>query len=215
MLDHKSVHDAERDKKSLRPFIKTYKGNRFFYDNVRGNSIDIEDIAHALSHLGRFTGHTTEFWSVAQHSLLVAEKMPGIPEEKLVALLHDAAEAYTGDLASPLKAYLKSRSNHVYGGLQDTITAAIYNRYGVTEIPSDVRLYDRAACLFEAEGFMGLSSGDLERDGFPVDLRELWQPWEPVEFAEKNGDVECVYIETLFLERFRELMNDCNRGYLL
>ena len=62
---------------------------------------DIDEIAHALSNLCRFTGHTTSFYSVAEHSCRVADLLPeGL---KLSGLLHDASEAYLGDLASPLK----------------------------------------------------------------------------------------------------------------
>lgn len=220
MLGHECVRKAEEDKGSLPYFINTYMGGKFWYNHLEGNVIEIVDIAHALSQLCRYTGHTDMFWSVAQHSLLVAEKMPGTPEQKLVALLHDAAEAYTGDLSSPLKAYLREATYDnggidFYGYLQDRITAVIYNQYGVTQIPEDVRLYDRAACLFEAEGFMGLPAERLQKDGFPMELRGLWQPWDPKDFAATNSDRDHELVETEFLARFEDLMHACKRSDLI
>lgn len=215
MIDHKRVREAERVERPPLPFINTCRGNRFVYTNMDKNVIEISEIAHALSHLCRFTGHTNMFWSVAQHSLLVAEKMPGTPEEKLVALLHDSAEAYTNDISSPLKAYLLTNGNLHYQELQDEITAIIYSQYGVTLIPEGVRVYDRAACLFEAQGFMGLSVARLRNDGFPMELYGLWCPWNPVDFARKNSDREFSQVEAEFLKRFEDLMKACNREELL
>lgn len=77
--------------------------------------ICIEDIAHSLSHICRYNGHVDRHYSVAQHSVIMAI-MPEIPGElKLTALLHDAAEAYLGDVVKPLKhllpEYLKIEEN--------------------------------------------------------------------------------------------------------
>lgn len=61
----------------------------------------IDDIAHALSQINRFTGHTSKPYSVAEHSCRVSDLLPD--GFRLAGLLHDAAEAYLGDMASPLK----------------------------------------------------------------------------------------------------------------
>lgn len=71
-----------------------------------GNQIDLADIAHALAQINRYTGHTTRPYSVAEHSLLVADiaqRAGATPMVQLAALLHDAHEAYTGDVSSPVK----------------------------------------------------------------------------------------------------------------
>ncbi len=70
------------------------------------NVLDIAEITHALSLINRFTGHTKRPYSVAEHSLLVAElaELDGAsPVVQLAALMHDAHEAYTGDVSSPVK----------------------------------------------------------------------------------------------------------------
>jgi 5'-deoxynucleotidase YfbR-like HD superfamily hydrolase len=89
---------------SLNIYISTFLGNRFYPQNPRVEDIDIEDIAHGLAYTCRFNGQTTAFYSVAQHSLMVADLVPN--ELKLDALMHDAAEAYLGDVVKPLKALL-------------------------------------------------------------------------------------------------------------
>ncbi len=83
------------------PTIKTYTGQQFSYESPTADMIRIEDIGHALSMICRFGGQAREFYSVAQHSLLVAELAP--QEFAFDALLHDASEAYCGDMVRPLK----------------------------------------------------------------------------------------------------------------
>ena len=85
--------------------IVTYTGRVFEFLNPKPEMVCIEDIAHALASMCRYTGHVREFYSVAQHCVLMAldEDLSGDPLKKL---LHDAAEAYIGDMASPWKGLL-------------------------------------------------------------------------------------------------------------
>jgi len=63
--------------------------------------VRLDDIVHSLSLMNRFNGAALFPYSVAQHSLHVASLLPA--ELRLEGLLHDAAEAYIGDMVSPLK----------------------------------------------------------------------------------------------------------------
>lgn len=85
-------------------WIETVSGKRFLFADPQ---FDIEDIAHALSMQCRYTGHCRKFFSVAEHSMLVAAIMLeldlGDPRE---GLLHDATEAYLSDIAAPWKVLL-------------------------------------------------------------------------------------------------------------
>lgn len=74
--------------------------------HLQPEDIEIMDIVLALSQQCRFSGHTPGFYSVAEHSVLVAEMMQAEtndPMLTLAALLHDAAEAYLGDVARPVR----------------------------------------------------------------------------------------------------------------
>lgn len=88
-------------------WIQTFSGFKFDLIEPDPDSIDIFDISHSLSNKCRFGGHTNRFYSVAEHSILLSELI--ITDNiylKLIALLHDAEEAYTGDVTQPLKALL-------------------------------------------------------------------------------------------------------------
>ncbi len=86
--------------------MMTASGTEYNPDRLDSADIRIEDIAHALSLICRFGGHTKEHYSVAQHSLLVARilsAMDASPAVRLAGLMHDAHEAYIGDIPTPIK----------------------------------------------------------------------------------------------------------------
>lgn len=82
-------------------FLNTYTGRRFDPLNPDPDQVEIMDIAHALSNTCRYSGHCREFYSVAQHCVLMANYSP--EWLRPACLLHDAAEAYLTDLPRPLK----------------------------------------------------------------------------------------------------------------
>lgn len=87
-------------------WLTTFSGEKFFPLQPDVKKIHIEDIAHALSNQCRFAGHTSEFYSVAQHSVIVSEILASQGKSHLVqlkGLLHDATEAYLMDIPRPLK----------------------------------------------------------------------------------------------------------------
>ncbi|KKN71240.1 hypothetical protein LCGC14_0422830 [marine sediment metagenome] len=85
--------------------IVTYTGKSFDLLNPSPDMVCIEDIAHSLANMCRYTGHVRQFYSVAQHCVLTA--MADLPGDSLKRLLHDAGEAYVGDIASPWKQLLQ------------------------------------------------------------------------------------------------------------
>jgi 5'-deoxynucleotidase YfbR-like HD superfamily hydrolase len=83
--------------------LETWSGYFYEFLDPKQEQIHIVDIAYALSNKARFSGHT-QFYSVAEHSVAVAKRLP--KRLQLAGLLHDAAEAYLGDIPSPLKHFL-------------------------------------------------------------------------------------------------------------
>lgn len=116
-------------------YIGTYKGERFYPIDPRPEDIDEEEIAHALSNICRFTGHTRFHYSVAQHCLNCAEYAEasglGILVQ-LYVLLHDASEAYIADVARPVKQYFPE-----YIKMEAGIQAAVWKKFGLPELEHD------------------------------------------------------------------------------
>jgi hypothetical protein len=114
--------------------IRTISGMKFYLAGAPADpsGICLKDICHALSHIGRFTGQTKRFYSVAEHSLLVfniVSKYTSRPEILLQALLHDASEAYLADISSPFKGALTN-----YRKLEERVWCRIAFKYGLNPI---------------------------------------------------------------------------------
>lgn len=100
---------VQHRKSNMEPWIETYTGKHFNFLSPSKEDINIIDIAHSLSMQCRYTGHCKHFYSVAEHSIAVADyllKTYGDRKLTLAGLLHDSAEAYLSDLASPLKGHI-------------------------------------------------------------------------------------------------------------
>ena len=108
----------------MSPHITTISGKRINLLWPRPEDVEIGDIAHALSNICRYTGHVSEAFSVAQHSVIVSQSCPR--EFQLWGLLHDATEAYLGDVSSPLKSILE-----MYRVLESRHMVAICKRFGL------------------------------------------------------------------------------------
>jgi len=123
--------------------IKTYSGHYIDVFDPKEEHINIIDIAHALSHTPRWQGHTQNFYSVAQHSIWCAHRAED--NHCLEALLHDATEAYIGDMPSPIKKYLPD-----YQKLEKVLDTKIREVFGLpAEMSEEVKQIDRDALNFE------------------------------------------------------------------
>lgn len=110
-------------------------------------TFDLTEIAQALSRICRFGGHTRRHYSVAQHCVHLSHLVPA--EDALAGLLHDAAEAYVGDVTQPLKALLPE-----YRAIEQRIERAILRQFGVAAIPPSVRRADLVMLATERRELM-------------------------------------------------------------
>ncbi len=111
-------------------WIQTYTGKAFDLLAPTTDMVCIEDIAHHLALINRFTGATAEPYSVAQHSVLCSLIVP--PGLELRALLHDAAEAYCTDLSRPMKEAMRASGGYEgYGKITERVERVIGEKFGV------------------------------------------------------------------------------------
>jgi hypothetical protein len=121
------------------PWAQTYSGRAVDLLAPQLEQIDIKDIAMALNRLPRFNGHTLLPWSVAAHSVAVERELVPtgalpLEAERLAALLHDAHEAYTGDIISPMQAALSGSGIKT---IQAMVQQAIHARFGLPRLLPD------------------------------------------------------------------------------
>ena len=156
-------------------WIQTVSGRRLDPLNPEPNVIDFGDIAHALSNLCRFAGHTSSFYSVAQHSVIVSQLVelnhPGNARLRLAGLLHDGSEAYLVDIPRPAKRHMPD-----YAALERMTQEAVFTRFGLTmDLLDLVKEADERALVVEAHSFMG----DVSDWGLPAYSGARMEAWGP------------------------------------
>lgn len=129
--------------------IRTYTGQYVNVFDPNPDTICIEDIAHALAHQCRFGGHTQNFYSVAEHSCMVAATVPRYLA--LAGLMHDAAEAYLVDVPRPIKKKLQG-----YKVIEDNLMVVIAQKFDFFEdlLHPDIKQADEAMLKTEWNYFM-------------------------------------------------------------
>jgi hypothetical protein len=167
------------------PTILLHGGSYFDFEAPETSAFSIDDIAHGLSQICRFTGQCGAFYSVAEHSIHVSRLVP--PEHALAGLLHDAAEAFLGDVSKPLKTMMPD-----YRAIEKRVEWAVLARFRVAFMPDCVKHADRIMLLTEQRALM--ANADLWPDLAEVEAIDLALPCWPPSQAKRA-----------FLRRFREL----------
>src|ERR1700742_76738 len=117
------------------PSIMLHSGAWFDFASPHTSDFTAEDIAQGLAHICRYSGQCSRFYSVAEHSLLVSDVAEGFEFE---ALLHDAAEAFIGDITRPLKQMLPE-----FKRIEAEVERAILERFGIEgPVPPQVKQAD-------------------------------------------------------------------------
>jgi len=148
-------------------WMQTYTGKQFWPLDPRPEDIHILDIAHSLSAICRYGGHTQKFYSVAEHCVLMSYVVP--EEDRLWALLHDATEAYVGDMVRPLKVDMPA-----FCEAEDRVMDAIVARYGLSNsvMPASVHDADTRIIMDEKLAVMAPGEGQWDFDGIlPLNVK--------------------------------------------
>jgi hypothetical protein len=147
---------------------------------------DIGDIAHALSNLCRFTGHTRTFYSVCEHSCRVSDILPS--ELKLAGLLHDASEAYLGDMSRPMKHH--PFFGEAYRSVERALQGRIDDLFGVKSDAPEIHQADLVLLGTEKRDLMPRGEDWKLLEGVRP-LEETIRPWSPqfakVAFLQRYG----------------------------
>jgi 5'-deoxynucleotidase YfbR-like HD superfamily hydrolase len=182
---------SEEDR--LNAWIQTRGGKKIHFLNPDPAAIDLLEIATALSRTGRFANQSTNFYSVAQHSVFVSslvEQRGGSRFQMMVGLLHDAPEAFTGDLPKPLKRLLPG-INEIESALWDAVCKKLLG--GQCQITPLVKLCDEIALATEA------------RDIFAVPPLDRWTDRLPPAELLTIVPIPSDQARALFLDRFNQL----------
>ena len=199
------MHSMIKNSQHLRASIATYTGVEFFPLSPRFEDIYVEDLAHHLAHVCRYNGACGQHYSVAQHSVHVAEwlqldggmhqlaQLCDDPEDTVRwGLMHDASEAYIADICAPIKPFIQG-----YKLYEEQLLIAIAQRFGLPwPMPGIVHYADKG--VFKSE----LDSGVMRQVGWwkihpeHPDAGMKITPWSALEAKHR------------FLDKFKELFGD-------
>lgn len=153
------------------PFVETYTGGGFHPLDPDSEEVRLRDVAAGLAHTCRFGGHCRQFYSVAHHSLHVASELADRgPRLELFGLLHDAGEAYLGDLPRPLKAEFET-----FERAEERVLRAVWSAFDV-EPPGDaeweaVMAADDRLLAYEADELLADGSWAADPPDLDYDLQ--------------------------------------------
>lgn len=179
-------------------FITTIGGRSFDPLSPETGDIEINDIAHSLSMICRANGHFTEFYSVARHCFNCAREAEARgfgARIRLLCLLHDATEAYIGDMTRPLKRRLP-----YYCECERRLHGRILERFGV---PAENG--SEAAAVREIDDCM------LYHEFLLYNGDRLYDAPPEIHIEIAGSEKACMQTKREFLELFEKLMREA--GY--
>ncbi len=178
----------------MQAVIETHSGKRVSFNNPMQEQITFGDIAWSLSRTSRFNGHTQgEYpYTVAQHSVWVAFIVQHYLQANrlitLQALFHDAHEAYTGDIVSPLK-YI-TELHHLISPIEKRLQRVIHQTFHIPEPTEEaariISLADQYALAVEAHHLTHSNGKEWPcMDNIPAELFGMfWHPQSAEESSE-------------------------------
>lgn len=171
----------------MNPEIMTVGGTYFNFVNPEQSEVTIESLAHALSNINRYTGHTTKPYNVAQHCVLGSYRIA--PEFAYEFLMHDTAEALIGDVATPLKNLMPE-----YKVIEKRVELDLARRFGLSyPMLPQVREADLRMLATEVRDLMPTVCQGWEILQNVQPYEDVIQPWTPAKSKK------------MFLSRFYQL----------
>ncbi len=161
------------------PIAHTVSGGTWNILSPNAKDVSWKDIAEGLAKICRFNGQTHLFYSVAQHCCLVADILPA--EQRIYGLLHDAHEAFIGDITSPLKsAFNILGASEAISRLTEVTDNAIYDAANIRtpldkQVISTVKHADRVVLATEKRDILTESSCVWNK--LPSPLKITIKPW--------------------------------------
>lgn len=169
-------------------WMLTYTGKHFWPLDPRPEDIDIRDIIHHLAMTCRWGGATKFHYSVAQHCVLVCDAVfwrsknllapPDICKEwALWGLLHDASEAYLGDMVRPLK---RQPGMGYYRLAEEAVMKCVCSHFGMSyhHMPEVVKKIDNALIYTEARDLIAFGNREVRHwDSYEEPLPAEIRPW--------------------------------------
>lgn len=163
----------------------------FDYANVTNSIIDIRDIGHGLAKINRFNGQSDIPFSVAQHSIFVANLMQDNGESikiQMYGLMHDGHESYYCDFPRPLKKYLKKAFNFDINAITDEVDDYIFKEIFDLDPPTpeekerikyydNLALYNEKTYIFEESVDWGWDMPLVGKENFDLYLQDDWKYW--------------------------------------
>lgn len=166
--------------------IKTNSGIEFNIEYPQADMVDIHDVATALAMICRYNGQIPSFYSVAEHSVRVADWLIDneYPELAFEGLMHDAAEAYVGDIVRPMK--LMPEFAEVYNDLEQNVERVIGEKFGIILHPMNpiVKEADKAVYEWEVEH---IRSGKQMGYGHLTALSRFMDKYEKLQVERKKA----------------------------
>lgn len=170
--------------------VTAMKGRRGQFFDLRlpeANDVWLEDVVHALSNTCRFGGHTREFFSVAQHSVECAmlsikwdrlgdgSMLPDWKDRAYACLMHDAHEAYVGDIPSPMKSAMGDHYRNFEFPIHEAVMAAMSAGHLIEQYKDHVKRVDYAMLYSDAVRW-GMDGIIIDENGEELGAPLEWVP---------------------------------------
>lgn len=156
-------------------YLSTYTGKHLHLLAPDAAQIDIQDIAHGLAHQCCFNGQTHHFYSVAQHSLMVANLVP--PRHRLAALLHDAVAAYFGGMNKAMQQLLPD-----FALIEKKIMVAVSEKFNISGFDAQpIKRAHHVAQATELRDLQPISSEHAQASVYSVPIPRRIEPLLPDE----------------------------------